>query len=1760
MSTGTWCRRAFRALVLIAVASTAWAISTPALAKPAPVTTITSGPAALTSSTSASFTFTSSVSGSTFACWLDGAPATACVSPKSYSALTAGSHTFTVAATANGITDPTPATASWRIDTTPPTAPTGLSGSATGPTSVALTWTAGTDNTGVTNNRVLRDGVLLATVGAVTSYTDPSVAAASTHSYAIVALDGAGNASPASTSTSVTTPATQAAPDTVIDSGPAALTNSTAASFSFHSTISGATFMCQLDGAKAAQCTSPRSYTGLAEAAHTFAVTATANGVSDPTPATSTWTVDTTAPTVPGGVSANVTSTTSVTVSWTASTDAVGVVGYDVFRNGALLASVGTATSYVDNTVATGSIYKYAVRAKDGAGNTSALSGYVTVKPVAPFDPHLTRAPYLTDLVGLHVAVNFATDQSATTASVQYGAVDGTGACAPSTNATPSRRTILVGSISEYQWTAELTLPTAGTYCYRVFLGSTDLLGANSSPRFTTQVAVGDTSGFSFDVLGDWGQVDANGGNADQANLMTQIAGSGARFMVTVGDNGYPNGSQINYGDLQQTGADTSAIFGPPFWTVPGSSIPIFTAAGNHGLSGVAHTDITTWTQDTAVSTSGGRYQNDVYCCVNNSSSADYGSEWYAFDAGNARFYVLDAAWGDLNGGSASPYANDAAAHFAPGDPEYQWLVNDLQTHPTQLKFAFFHYPLYSDNNTQPSDTYLEGPSGLEGLLAQNGVQIVFNGHAHIYERNSASASGMPITYVTGGGGATLEPVGTTTCGTYDAYAIGWSPTSVTGSACGSAKPPLAAAAVYHFLKVTVSGTSVTVTPTDSLGNTFDVRTFTFRSPPDTYLDSTPPAGTTSTAATFTFHASGTPATFSCQLDSGTATSCTSPKTYTGLAEGSHTFTVTATVNRQADPTPATYTWTVDHTAPAAPANLSAVAASPFDVDLTWSAATDNTGVTGYRIYRDGALLQTVGSVTTWRDSVLGQSTHTYQVSALDLAGNESPLSGSATVTTPAPPVPVFQDSFESGNLAAWSSSAGLVVQSAIANTGQYAAEANTTNGNTFAKKTLPSTYPDGYGRVAFDVISAAAPVNLLRLRDAAGNSIGYVYLDVTGVLGFHNDVLGTNTLSTTTPGPGWHVLELHIGTDSSPGTATGSVQVWMDNTLLGSLSSSAVDVGAALIGGLQIGEVQSGRTYDVVLDAAAFGTSRLGPVADGTAPAVPTNLSATAPGPFEIDLAWDAASDDTVGYHVYRDGTLLDTVGLVTGYRDLTVLAGTAHTYAIDAFDAAGNTSARTSPVGATTPSAPPPAFSDGFESGDVSGWTSSAGLTAESADVRSGVYAAEGQTSAGATWAKKTLSSTYSDAYARVGFHVISQSAQVTLLRLRDTPTGVGGYLYLTATGKLAFRSDALTTGTVSALSPAPGWHVLELHLQVNGANSSVETWLDGSSVTALSFTGIDLGSNPIGVLQIGDTVTSGSWDISFDDAAFGTSRIGLGGDVTAPSVPQNLTATAPSAFSVGLSWDASTDDTAVTGYDLYRDGTLLAGNLTATTYTDTTVAPNTAYRYTVRARDGANNISAPSAPADITTPAAAAPLFADGFESGNLSAWTTSVGLVPETSDVHSGTYAVEGNTVNGGTYAKRTLTATYDEGYARVAYRLASQTSQVNLLRLRTQAGTSLGFLYLDTSGRLGLHLDATNSNTLSIVPGSGWHVLELHMVISTGAVDVWLDGQAVPALSLRSLVLGTTPIGALQIGEVTSGRTYDVYLDDAAFSTSRIGVS
>ncbi|MFJ6938616.1 carbohydrate binding domain-containing protein [Streptomyces sp. NPDC101132] len=91
--------------------------------------------------------------------------------------------------------------------------------------------------------------------------------------------------------------------------------------------------------------------------------------------------------------------------------------------------------------------------------------------------------------------------------------------------------------------------------------------------------------------------------------------------------------------------------------------------------------------------------------------------------------------------------------------------------------------------------------------------------------------------------------------------------------------------------------------------------------------------------------------------------------------------------------------------------------------------------------------------------------------------------------------------------------------------------------------------------------------------------------------------------------------------------------------------------------------------------------------------------------------------------------------------------------------------------------------------------------------------------------------------------------------------------------------------------------------------------------------------------------------------------------GGDTTPPTAPGGLATTGRTSSSVSLAWTAATDDTGVTGYDVYQGGTL-AATTAGTSATVTGLAANTAYTFTVRARDLAGNTSPASGALTVTT----------------------------------------------------------------------------------------------------------------------------------------------------------------------------------------------
>jgi hypothetical protein len=388
---------------------------------------------------------------------------------------------------------------------------------------------------------------------------------------------------------------------------------------------------------------------------------------------------------------------------------------------------------------------------------------------------------------------------------------------------------------------------------------------------------------------------------------------------------------------------------------------------------------------------------------------------------------------------------------------------------------------------------------------------------------------------------------------------------------------------------------------------------------------------------------------------------------------------------------------------------------------------------------------------------------------------------------------------------------------------------------------------------------------------------------------------------------------------------------------------------------------------------------------------------------------------------------------------------------------------------------------FSDGFENG-LGQWINS-GLTLQQRNVVSGSWAAEmTSTGTGAAYADHVLSTPATDLYYETRFKILSQGPNsVTLLRLRSTTTSILT-LYVSTTGKLGYRNDVVSPG-VATTSATAGvsqntWHTAQLHVTVSDTSSLVEVWLDGIRVADLSHAD-SLGTIPITKIGLGDNSTSSkTFDFALDDVEMDPAFIT---DAAAPTAPYSLHATAPSGIEVDLSWTGSTDDVGVTGYDIFRDGALLASAGPAPAFADKTASPHTSYLYQVRATDAAGNASPLSTLVTLVTPA----VFTDDFETGDLSRWTTVSGMSVQQDVVANGGSAARAISSGTGASAYRQLASGQSDLYYRLRFDVVSLgASSVNLARVRTSTGGAITTLLVTSAGKLAYRNDVTATSYTS----------------------------------------------------------------------------
>jgi hypothetical protein len=296
-------------------------------------------------------------------------------------------------------------------------------------------------------------------------------------------------------------------------------------------------------------------------------------------------------------------------------------------------------------------------------------------------------------------------------------------------------------------------------------------------------------------------------------------------------------------------------------------------------------------------------------------------------------------------------------------------------------------------------------------------------------------------------------------------------------------------------------------------------------------------------------------------------------------------------------------------------------------------------------------------------------------------------------------------------------------------------------------------------------------------------------------------------------------------------------------------------------------------------------------------------------------------------------------------------------------------------------------PPFADGFESGDLSNWTSSTGMTVQQEEVLSGRFAARGISTGSATSAYRQLPTAQTNLHSILYFKVIRRDGMVTLLRFqRGSGTNVVQF-YISSTGTLAYRNEVARVNRVSSTPVESGiWHQLQTHVQVSGSSSVVEVSLDGAAVAGLSQTE-SLGTSALRRIEIGNRTSGRTYDVAFDDVAVDSGPIETV-DVP-PTAPGNLRLAGSSTTAVRLVWDASSDDSDVVEYKVYRDNVEVGtAPGSVTDFTDTPPSATTRYVYTVVALDGTGNRSSRADPLRVTMPGFDPSSDATVFAAGDIA----------------------------------------------------------------------------------------------------------------------------------------------------------------------------
>ncbi len=329
------------------------------------------------------------------------------------------------------------------------------------------------------------------------------------------------------------------------------------------------------------------------------------------------------------------------------------------------------------------------------------LFSIIILLSLSVFSQTLKRGPYLQSQTNTSIKIMWRTSDT-TNAVIHYG------------NAANNLSNVLIDSTREINHNVKISNLTPNTkYYYSVGYGNTVLAGENEQHHFSTAINPNDTTGFKFWVTGDFGS-----GNNHQIRVRrwfeSYLQSNVVNNWLWLGDNAYYDGTDEEYSaKVFDTYYGYDSIFRfLPFYPIP----------GNHDYNSVNNLE------DPSIHK--GPYFDMVEVFKNGEMGGTPSNTevYYSYDYGNTHFLALNSEiWRYL-------------LFWDTGNPYRTWLENDLKNTTKKFKVAYWHQPPYSKGSHDSDDGFELNMRAMREkvipLLEKYGVDLVLNGHSHVYERS----------------------------------------------------------------------------------------------------------------------------------------------------------------------------------------------------------------------------------------------------------------------------------------------------------------------------------------------------------------------------------------------------------------------------------------------------------------------------------------------------------------------------------------------------------------------------------------------------------------------------------------------------------------------------------------------------------------------------------------------------------------------------------------------------------------------------------------------------------------------------------------------------------------------------------------------------------------------------------------------------------------------------------------------------------------